>query len=53
MNVLNNMMNELMHEKELAALSATCHVSNGECSGAYSFEDSASECYLSSYQLNV
>ena len=53
MTVLNNMMNELMHEKELAAMSATCHISNSESSGTYSFEDSASECFFSSYQLNV
>jgi len=53
MTISNNMMNELMHEKELAAMSATCHVSNGECSGAYSFEDTASECFFSSFQVSV
>jgi len=58
MSFLNSMMNKMAmnkmkHEKEMAALAATCQISSNELAGSYCCEDTASQCFYASFQVSI
>jgi len=58
MSFLNSMMNKMAmnkmkHEKDMAALAATCHISSNDLAGSYSCEDTASQCFYASFQVSI
>jgi len=58
MSFLNSMMNKMAmnkmkHEKDMAALAATCQISGNELAGSYSCEDTASQCFYASFQVSI
>ncbi len=58
MSILDTMMNKIAankrrHEKEMQALSANCQISGNEFAGAYSCEDTASQCFYASFQVGI
>lgn len=53
-SVMNKIaMNKMKHEKEMAALAATCQVSGNELGSVASCEDVASQCFYSSFQVGI
>ncbi len=58
MSFLNSMMNKMAmnkmkHEKDMAALAATCQISSNDLAGSYSCEDAASQCFYASFQVSI
>ncbi len=58
MSFLNSMMNKIAmnkmkHEKEMAALAASCQISSNELAGISSCEDTASQCFYASFQVSI
>jgi len=58
MSFLDSMMNKiavnkLKHEKDMAALTATCQISGAEFAGSYSCEDTASQCFYASFHVGI
>lgn len=58
MSFLDSMMNKMVmntmkHEKEMAALAATCQISSNELAGSYSCKDTASQCFYASFQVSI
>jgi len=46
-------MNRLKHEREMAALAASCQISGNEPGGIASCEDVASQCFYASFQAGI
>jgi len=58
MSFLNSMMNKMAmnkmkHEKDMAALAATCQISSNDLAGSYSCEDTANQCFYASFQVSI
>jgi len=58
MSFLNGMvnkmaMNKMMHEKDMAALAATCQISSHNLACSYSCEDTPSQCFYASCQVGI
>ncbi len=53
-SMMNKMaMNKMKHEKDMAALAATCQISSNDLAGSYSCEDTASQCFYASFQVSI